>query len=58
MVSENDDARGVLQFSNSTYNTEEPSQSFVTINREAGTFGMVSLSRVNTAEHIVVIMLH
>lgn len=51
MVSENDDARGVLQFSNSTYNAEEPSHNFVTVIREAGTFGMVSvflISRVNT----------
>lgn len=54
MVSENDDARGVLQFSNSTYNAEEPSQNFVIVNREAGTFGMVSvffISRVNTPKH-------
>ena len=41
VIDENDDARGVLQLSSSTYDTEEPSQDFVIVNREAGTFGTV-----------------
>lgn len=56
VISENDDARGVLRLSNSTYNVEEPSQNIVTIIREAGTFGMVYL-RMNTAIHVVMMLL-
>ena len=41
VISENDDARGILQLSSSTYDAEEPSQNFVTVNRGAGTFGTV-----------------
>ena len=41
VVGENDDARGVLQLSSSTYEAEEPSQNIITVNRDAGTFGTV-----------------
>ena len=43
VIDENDDARGVLQLSSSTYDTEEPSQDFVIVNRGAGTFGTVKI---------------
>ena len=41
LISENDDARGVIQFTSSEINTTEPSQSFVFLARTAGTFGEV-----------------
>ena len=41
MIAENDDARGVLQLSSSTYDATESSQNFVTVTREAGSFGTV-----------------
>ena len=41
LISENDDARGVIQFTSSEINTTEPSQSFVLLTRTAGTFGEV-----------------
>ena len=41
VISENDDARGVLQLSSSTYEAEESSQDFVTVSRAAGNFGTV-----------------
>lgn len=41
VISENDDARGVLELSSSAYDTSEPSQNFVIVNRDAGTFGTV-----------------
>ena len=41
VIAENDDARGVLQLSSSTYEAEESSQSFVTVSRGAGSFGTV-----------------
>ena len=41
VITENDDARGVLQLSSSTYEAEESSQSFVTVSRGAGSFGTV-----------------
>ena len=41
LISENDDARGVIQFTSSEINTTEPSQSFVLLRRTAGTFGEV-----------------
>ena len=50
MIDENDDARGILQLSSSTYDTEEPSQDFVTVNREAGTFGTVRIQ--SSSKHI------
>ena len=41
VIAENDDARGVLQLSSSTYEAEESSQNFVTVSRGAGSFGTV-----------------
>ena len=46
VISENDDARGVVQFSQSAVETPEPSQDFISITREAGTFGEVGGSWV------------
>ncbi|CAI8030499.1 Adhesion G-protein coupled receptor V1 [Geodia barretti] len=43
VIAENDDARGVLQLSSSTYEAEESSQNFVTVSRGAGSFGTVTV---------------
>ena len=42
VIGENDDARGVVRLSQSTVETLEPSQDFISITREAGTFGEVN----------------
>ena len=42
VISENDDARGVVQLSTSIVETSEPSQQFISVTRRAGTFGEVS----------------
>lgn len=39
IIAENDDARGVVQFSESTITTSEPSRDFIVLQRTAGTFG-------------------
>ena len=41
LVTENDDARGVVQFTASIFNTTEPSQDFATLVRTGGNFGEV-----------------
>ena len=41
VIRENDDARGIVELSSATYDAEELSQNFVTVNRNAGTFGTV-----------------
>ena len=41
VIQENDDARGIVELSSATYDAEEPLQDFVTVNRDAGTFGTV-----------------
>lgn len=46
VISENDDARGVVQLSSGSVQTSEPSQEFISVTREAGTFGEVSLVKV------------
>ena len=46
VISENDDARGVVQLSSGSIQTSEPSQEFISVTREAGTFGEVSLVKV------------
>lgn len=42
VISENDDARGVVQLSTSIVQTPEPSQRFISVTRLAGTFGEVN----------------
>ena len=43
IIVQNDDARGVVQFSSTEYNTTEPNtEQFLTITRSRGTFGLVS----------------
>ena len=42
VIGENDDARGVVQLSAAIVETSEPSQQFISITRQAGTFGQVS----------------
>ena len=42
VIGENDDARGVVQLSQSAVETPEPSQAFISVTREAGTFGEVN----------------
>ena len=51
VVAENDDARGVLQLSSSSYEADESSQNFVTVIREAGTFGVVRMWYTHTHTH-------
>jgi hypothetical protein len=41
IIAENDEARGVIEFSESTITTLEPSQGFITVQRSEGTFGDV-----------------
>ncbi len=43
IITENDDARGVVQFSSAAVTTPEPSQDFITLQRSAGTFGNLSV---------------
>ena len=45
VISENDDARGVVQLSMSSVETAEPSQAFISVTRAAGTFGEVSCQK-------------
>ena len=41
VISENDDARGVIELSGNRVETPEPSQGFISVIRQAGTFGEV-----------------
>lgn len=43
IIAENDDARGVVQFSAATVTTTEPSQEFISLQRSAGTFGNLTV---------------
>lgn len=43
IIAENDDARGVVQFSEATVTTSEPSQDFVALQRAEGTFGNITV---------------
>lgn len=43
IIAENDDARGVVQFSASAIATSEPAQDFITLQRTAGVFGDLSV---------------
>lgn len=43
IIAENDDARGVIQFTESVVSTIEPSQDFVRVQRSEGTFGNVTV---------------
>ena len=50
IVTENDDARGIVQFSSATVNTTEPNEvGFLTVTRLAGTFGSVCFHLVHIA---------
>ena len=49
VISENDDARGVVQLSTSSVETSEPSQEFISVTRAAGTFGEVSCLKFTDA---------
>lgn len=39
IIAENDDARGVIEFTESTVTTAEPSEEFISVQRSEGTFG-------------------
>lgn len=42
IITENDDARGIVEFSSATFNTTEPNAAgFLTVTRSAGSFGQV-----------------
>ena len=45
VISENDNARGVVELSGNRVETPEPSQEFISVNRQAGAFGEVSTLR-------------
>ena len=49
VISENDDARGVVELSGSQVETPEPSQDFISVIRQAGTFGEVRSLLANKA---------
>ena len=43
IVTENDDARGIVEFSSVAFNTTEPNAAgFLTVTRSAGSFGQVN----------------
>ena len=44
VVTENDDARGIIQLTSSEVNTTEPSQEFINLTRSAGDFGEVGIA--------------
>ena len=44
VISENDDARGVVEFTRTTYTVPEPSQDFLLLRRSQGLFGNISVS--------------
>ena len=43
IIAENDDARGVVQFSRAAISVTEPSQEFIVLERSAGSFGDISV---------------
>lgn len=43
VIAENDDARGVIQFTESAVATSESSQDFITVQRSEGTFGSITV---------------
>ena len=43
VISENDDARGVIGFTESIITTAEPSQEFISVQRSEGTFGEITV---------------
>ena len=43
VIAENDDARGVVQFSQTVITTMEPSQEFIILERSEGTFGSLTV---------------
>lgn len=43
IISENDDARGVIEFTESTVTTAEPSLEFISVQRSEGTFGDITV---------------
>ena len=43
IIAENDDARGIVQFSEGAISTSEPAQDFITLQRTAGMFGDLSV---------------
>lgn len=43
IIAENDDARGVIQFSDGAVTTSEPSRDFITLQRSAGSFGNLTV---------------
>ena len=43
IIAENDDARGVIQFSEATITTSEPFQDFLTLSRTEGLFGNLTV---------------
>lgn len=50
IITENDDARGIVQFSSATVNTTEPNEvDFLTVTRSAGTFGLVCFHLVHSS---------
>ena len=53
VISENDDARGVVELSGSRVETPEPSQDFISVLRQAGTFGEVRSLRTKPKTRIL-----
>lgn len=46
IITENDDARGIVEFSSTMFNTTEPNAAgFLTVTRSAGRFGQVCFTR-------------
>lgn len=51
VISANDDAMGVVELSGNRVETPEPSQGFISVTRQAGTFGEVGKLVCNTKQY-------